>query len=123
MNAVPAEITEDDRSLIKPYVILPLVQAAFERDSRVFLTLRTPDPYVDWLNAARERLSNEAKAVRAQAHRRGVKITEQQRVNGTLLVRYQCRGYFGDMALEDAEIAEEAAGFMRRLLAFENAEV
>lgn len=50
--STPQVITEEDHALIRPYVILPMVQAAFERDSRVFLTLRTPDPYVDWLTQA-----------------------------------------------------------------------
>ncbi|OME22208.1 hypothetical protein NSS98_21060 [Paenibacillus sp. FSL E2-0274] len=118
MTTVPASITEQDRTLIKPYVILPMVQAAFERDSNVFLNLKTPDPYVDWLAQARERLASEARKIKNEAFRRGIRMTSKQRIDGGLLVRYQCRGFFGDLALPDTEVAEEAAELMRRLLKF-----
>ncbi|WP_218641952.1 hypothetical protein [Paenibacillus odorifer] len=39
-----------------------------------------------------------------------------QRIDGGLLVRYQCRDYFGDILLPDADASEEAAEMMRRLL-------
>lgn len=59
--------------------------------------------------------------VKAQAHRRGIRITDKQRINGTLIIRYQCRGQCGGLTIPDAEVAEEAAELMRRLLTFENA--
>ncbi|MEK5418202.1 hypothetical protein [Paenibacillus sp. FSL L8-0708] len=93
-----------------------MVQTAFERDSNVFLHLKTPDPYVDWLTQAREKLAVEARRVKNEAHRRGIKITSNQRMDGGILVRYQCRGYIGDIALPDGEVAKEAAGLMRRFL-------
>ncbi|MEC0167840.1 hypothetical protein [Paenibacillus graminis] len=103
-------------------MILPMVQAAFERDSLVFLSLRTPDPYVDWLYAARERLSLKARMVKYNARQRSITVTKQQRVAGGILVRYQCRGYFGDITLSNAEIAQEAAGLMRKYLTFDYTE-
>lgn len=111
-------ITAEDRALIKPYVIMSLIKAAFERDSNVFLQLKTPDPYVDWLTQTRAKLSLEARRIKTEAYQRGIRITSNQRIEGGLLARYQCRGYFGDILLPDAEVAEEAAELMRRLLTF-----
>jgi hypothetical protein len=118
MSTVPASITEKDRALIKPYVILPMIQTAFERDSNVFLHLKTPDPYVDWLTQARERLAGEARKIKNEAYRRGIRIENQHRVDNLFLIRFQCRGNFGDLTLSDAEVAEEATGIMRRVLMF-----
>lgn len=111
----PAPITAEDIALLKPYVILPMVQAAFERDSRIFLTFHTPDPYVNWLNTVRKRLSNESKAIHEQAYQQGLQVTKQQHVNGKFLVGYQCRGYFGDIALSDREVANGVVELMRSL--------
>jgi hypothetical protein len=115
-------ITDEDRALIKPYVILTMVHTAFERDSHVFLSLKTPEPYVDWLTQARERLTLESHKILNETHRRGIKMTKTQRIDGGVLARYQCRGYFGDLTLRDAEVTEEAAKMMQKLLTFNNGE-
>lgn len=116
MAALP--ITEEDRALIRPLLVLPMVEAAFVRDSRIFQTLQSPEPYVDWLTQARERLAAEVRAVKAQVYRRGIRIVEQQRVKDGFIARYQCRGHHGDFVLRNEEIAKEAAEMMRTLLTF-----
>ena len=120
MPALP--INDDDRALIKPYVILPMILRAFERDTRVFQSLRTPDPYVGWINAAKERLSAELRANRFEAVKRGVRVYDEQRTPAGMTVRYMCRGYHGEMTLSNEEISVEAAELMRKYLTFENEE-
>lgn len=114
----PASITAEVRNFIRPYTILPMVKAAFERDSQIFLSMHTLDPYVAWLTQARERLTQEELMIKAQAHQNGISIIEKQHIDGTLRIRYQCQAGISDLAIPDAEVAEEAAELMRRLLTF-----
>ncbi|AHV98967.1 hypothetical protein [Paenibacillus sabinae] len=115
----PTSITEEDRALIKPYVILPLVLHAFERDTRVFLNLRSPDPYVDWIHAARERLCHETRLTRYEALKRGLNIYKNERTGSGIVVKFHYRGSGGEMTLENREIAEIAVSLMRKYLTFE----
>ncbi|WP_342435976.1 hypothetical protein NSS79_20900 [Paenibacillus sp. FSL L8-0436] len=114
----PASITAEVCNFIRPYTILPMVKAAFERDSQIFLSMHTLDPYVAWLTQARERLTQEELMIKAQARQSGISIIEKQHVDGTLRIRYQCQAGISDLAIPDAEVAEEAADLMRRLLTF-----
>ncbi|NGM81181.1 hypothetical protein G5B47_02010 [Paenibacillus sp. 7124] len=115
----PLPTTDADRALLKAYVILPLVLSAFERDTRVFLNLRSPRKYIEWIYEARERLSVETRLTRFEAAKCGVKIYEELRTDGGITVRYACRYQYGEITLTNAEIANEAAGFMRNYLTFD----
>jgi hypothetical protein len=116
MLTTPQLVTAEDHALIRPYVILPMVQAAFERDSHIFLTLRTPAPYVEWLMQVRERLAVESHNLSAQVNQRGIRITDNRRIEGKLIIRYQCRGQYDGLTIPDADVAKQAAELMRRLL-------
>ncbi|AIQ65436.1 hypothetical protein PSTEL_22305 [Paenibacillus stellifer] len=117
--ATPLPITDADRALIKPYIILPMVLRAFERDTRIFLNFRTPDPYVDWIHAARERLSVEVRLTRFEAVRRGIRVYDEERTASGMSVHYLCRGHHGNLFLTNAEIAELAVKLMRKYLSLQ----
>lgn len=112
-------ISDKDFALIKHYVILPMVLQAFERDTLIFLNLRSPKPYVDWIYAARERLSRGTRLTRYKASERGIQIYAEEKTAEGIRVRFMCRGVQEECPLTNAVIADEAAKLMHRYLTFD----
>ncbi|GAB6931563.1 hypothetical protein JCM10914A_55600 [Paenibacillus sp. JCM 10914] len=110
-------ITHEDRYYVKRSVILPMVIAAFERDSRhMEQHLRTPGPYVDAVKLAISRAWEEHKFVKKHFWDKGLKVYEQTNYEHHIHVKFKCRGYESDMELQWAFVTGEASVLMRKYL-------
>jgi hypothetical protein len=106
-----------DSTLVKSYILLPLIVSAFERDATIMsIELRTPAPYLEVLRAAADAATADLQEVRSQMRVRGVKVYEQQRLKAGVEARFICRGYHEVMLLLDDVIAAQADIRMRRYL-------
>lgn len=106
-----------DNTLIKSYILLPLILTAFERDASVMSSeLRTPAPYLEVIQSAVHAASADLLEVRAGMRARGLKVYEQQRLEAGVEAKYICRGYHERMLLLDDVISAEATLHMRRYL-------
>lgn len=107
----------NDNTLVKSYIILPLIVSAFERDTAIMSAhLRTPAPYVDVLNTAANAAAADLRDVRAEMKSRGIKVYEQKRLDVGIEAHFLCRGYHERMLLLDDLIAAQAAIHMRKYL-------
>ncbi|MEK5024593.1 hypothetical protein [Paenibacillus sp. FSL M7-1046] len=107
----------NDNTLVKSYILLPLILSAFERDSAIMSTqLRTPAPYMEVLRTAANAATADLRDVRAEMRKRGVKVYEQQRLQVGIEAKFICRGYHERMLLLDDVIAAQAAIHMRKYL-------
>lgn len=117
MATIPEKITDDERTLVKYHVILPLVLTAFERDAAIMReTLKTPEPYIESIELAMNIATHDITEIKRQFRSRGIKVYELTRDPDAIHAKYQCRGYHGQMTLRWAFIAPEAAILMRKYL-------
>lgn len=106
-----------DSTLVKSYILLPLILSAFEYDASVMSSeLRTPAPYLEVIQSAVHAASADLQEVRAGMRARGLKVYEQQRLEAGVEAKYICRGYHERMLLLDDVIHAQAALEMRRYL-------
>ncbi|MCR8843062.1 hypothetical protein NQ117_05170 [Paenibacillus sp. SC116] len=95
-------ITEEELALVKSYVLLPMVLTVLDRDAKLIANaglLRSPEPYVDAITNAMNRVSEDLRDVRRQFRSRGIKVFEEVREVKSVNVRYLCRGYEHSMTL------------------------
>lgn len=107
----------NDNTLVKSYILLPLILSAFERDAAIMSAhLRTPAPYMDVLTTAANAATADLRDVRAEMRTRGIKVYEQNRLEVGIEARFLCRGYHERMLLLDDVIAAQASIHMRKYL-------
>ncbi|MCM3783177.1 hypothetical protein M3231_09340 [Neobacillus mesonae] len=117
MRAVPAQITDEDRTLVKFYIILPMILTAFERDTAIINnSLKTPDPYIERVHLAMNSLTHDITEIKRQFRDRGIKVYETTREPDGVYTRFLCRGYHGHMTLRWTFIKPEATILMRKYL-------
>jgi len=106
----------DEIDAIKTYMFLPLILSAFERDRRIFETLlKSPEPYIDLLTIAADKVTKDLTEVRRLFRERGIKVYEMER-GQAWIARYMCRGYTGDVTLWEQLAIAEARVLMRKYL-------
>ena len=111
------DITSEDHTLIKSYIILPRVLTAFERDiALINATLKTPGPYVDVIAEAQRKLTAVLYEVRKGFRTRGIKVYEEVTDNDGVTARYKCRGYESQMRIRWTMMAADASVIMRKYL-------
>lgn len=121
---LPPGITDEDHALIKPYILLPIVLSAFERDLNVIkAAVKTPDPYVDLLAAAMDRATRELTELRKELRRRGIKVYETERTEIGYRAEYLCRGYQRTFSMLDDLVRAEGGILMRKFLGLDMREV
>ncbi|KAA9001020.1 hypothetical protein F4V43_14355 [Paenibacillus spiritus] len=109
-----------DRRLLQAYILLPLVITALERDGRLLARLlRTPAPYVEMAEAAAAAAARDLRKVRLAMRAAGMRVYENERLADGIRVRYQCRGFHGEMSVTDAKLADQAVSQMRRYMGLE----
>lgn len=93
--------SHQELSMIKEYLLLPLVLSVFERDARYVREspIKTPDPYIKVIHRAMDQASGEWTRLRAEFRRRGIQVTWQKLEPEGLYASYLCRGYSGSMRL------------------------
>lgn len=114
---MPPGITEEDHALIKPYILLPIVLSAFERDISVINgTVKTPEPYKEIITAAMDRVTLDLTELRREFKQRGIKVLDMQRTERGYEAQYLCRGYQRKFILLDGLVRAEGEILMRKYL-------
>lgn len=114
---MPPQMTNEESSYVKLYLILPLILAAFERDKRIMeTTLKTPRPYVTLLNNAIRQVEGELREVRRKFRLHGLKVYEEHHGGIGIEAKYLCRGYHYSMTLSWSLIKAESSVLMEKFL-------
>jgi len=95
-------MSNEDYSLIKSFLIIPVVLSVFERDSQIigkFAMLKTPDPYVDVIQSGMQRATTVLAEVRRELRNHGIKVYEVVRTAKGIEAKYQCRGYHSEFSM------------------------
>lgn len=114
---MPPQITSEESSYVKLYIILPLILSAFERDKRIVeKVFKTPKPYVTLLNNAIKQVEGEHKEVRRKFRLHGLKVYEERHTEMGIEAKYLCRGYHYNMTLSWGLIKAESTVLMEKFL-------
>lgn len=94
MKSIPLQ-TEIDLTLVKQYVILPIVLDVLEHDAQLLETapLKMPMIYVRNLRQVQQQVHEDLVRIRKQLRTHGMKVLEEQRSKLGIDVLYSCRGY------------------------------
>ncbi|TCZ79394.1 hypothetical protein E0485_05905 [Paenibacillus albiflavus] len=92
---IPPMQTVDEPSLVKSYVLLPLLMDVLERDmaTLAIVNLKLPLVYITCLQSAQDAIMAELATLKGQLRNKGIKVYQQERTKQALDVRYLCRGY------------------------------
>lgn len=114
---MPPQITNEEASYVKLYLILPLILSAFERDKRIAeKVFKTPKPYVSLMENAIKQVEGELREVKRKFRLHGIKVYEEQRTDLRIEAKYLCRGYHHTMALSWNLIKAESSVLMEKFL-------
>lgn len=94
MKTIPLQ-TEVDFTLVKQYMLLPVILDVLERDMKTIGTasLKMPSIYVRHLRQVQNRVHEDLRRTRKQLRVHGLKIYEEKRTTLGIEVLYLCRGY------------------------------
>ncbi|MFE0394769.1 hypothetical protein ACFW4G_03715 [Paenibacillus lactis] len=110
-------ITNEDRRIVKRYIILPMIITAFERDSRYIQEqLKTPGPYVDVIKGAIDLAHKDLMEVKKHFWLKGIKVYDEQTTRIGRRAKFMCRGYTSQIELRWEYISAEASVMMRKYL-------
>lgn len=115
----PPFISPEDYALVKPYIILPMILTAFERDKKIIEgsgAIKTPAPYAAMIEAAMKRVSTDLRNVKREFRERGIKVYEVGRRGNLIEAKFVCRGYTGKFNLRDTYLIVQAGEMMRAYL-------
>lgn len=95
MGRAPMERTEEEVSLVKQSLIMPIVLDVLTHDIRVLQSSRAKmnAVYVKHLRGLQDRVSLELYHIRRELRKRGIKVFRQERAKRGLEAEYLCRGY------------------------------
>ncbi|WP_110930974.1 hypothetical protein [Paenibacillus bouchesdurhonensis] len=109
--------TSEDMSLVRLYLLLPLVLSAFERDKELAsYTFRTPEPYMRMIDAAQRKVEADLKEVRKKFRELGIKVYEEHLTFTGLDAKYLVRGYHHNFSMLSSLIAAESQVLMEKYL-------
>ncbi|WP_338842004.1 hypothetical protein [Paenibacillus glucanolyticus] len=115
--SIAGAITSEDRHFVKRYMIITLVIAAFDRDSRhIQQQFKTPGPYVDIIKLATENAWADLRDVKKHFWLKGMKVYEEKRTPLGIMAKFKCRGYESSLELLWDYITAEASILMRKYL-------
>ncbi|WP_314585997.1 hypothetical protein [Paenibacillus terrigena] len=94
MKSVPLQ-TEVDFTLVKQYILLPIVLDVLERDMQTLgmAPLKMPTIYVRNLQQVQRQVHEDLVRIRKQLRAHGLKVYEEKRTKSGVEVLYVCRGY------------------------------
>ncbi|WP_239004835.1 hypothetical protein [Paenibacillus tepidiphilus] len=118
-STLPEEITIDETSLVRSYLLLTFIHKVFERDCRVIGKsglLKTPQLYMELVSGATKKTSVMLQEVTRELTSRGVKITTVCQDQRGVEARYNCRGYAGEMTIAWPGFRQEMMQRMRAYL-------
>ncbi|MNO28114.1 hypothetical protein D3C76_180000 [compost metagenome] len=114
---MPRDITNEDQSYVKLYIILPMILSAFERDKKLAeQTFKTPGPYVTLISNAIKRVEDDCREVRRMFRLHGLKVYEETRTESGIHARYLCQGYHHEITLLWPLVKAESSVLMEKYL-------
>ncbi|GJM84112.1 hypothetical protein HMSSN139_66080 [Paenibacillus sp. HMSSN-139] len=114
---MPRDITNEDQSYVKLYIMLPMILSAFERDKKLAeQTFKTPRPYVTLIGNAIKRVEDDCREVRRMFRLHGLKVYEERRTESGIHARYLCRGYHHEITLLWPLVKAESSVLMEKYL-------
>ncbi|WP_068616632.1 hypothetical protein [Paenibacillus tuaregi] len=113
----PGYITDEETTLVKRYILLPMILTVFERDSKLIASaVKSPDIYTGIITQAADRVTKDLTEIRRQFRRRGIKVYEVERGPKDVTARFICRGYTGESGMMWEFLSAEAGKLMREYL-------
>ncbi|RUT27912.1 hypothetical protein EJP77_18940 [Paenibacillus zeisoli] len=116
--AVP-NISTDELSLIKSWLMLVFIRKVFERDSRILMSsgvLKSPDVYVDMIASGADRVAVVMKEIQNDFTKSKIKIYEVNQSQQGIEAKYLCRGSRGEMRILWSALRSEMPSRMRAYL-------
>ena len=116
----PPLISPDDYALIKPYIMLPMILSAFERDKKIIEesgAIKTPAPYVQTIDDAMQRARADLYEIKREFRKRGIKVMDAVLGEHSIEAKYMCRGYNGVFEMQNEYLSAQASVMMRDYLA------
>lgn len=114
---LPRQLSSEDASYVKMYILLPLILSAFERDKKIAeQSFKTPRPYVTLIDNAIKRVEDEHREVRRKFRVLGLKVYEVKRTELAIEARYLCRGYHYEFCMLWSLVAAQSSVHMERYL-------
>jgi len=110
--------TNVDFTLVKQYVLLPIVLDVLERDIKGISSaeLKMAKVYIKVLELAQKQVHEDLVRVRKQMKTHGIKVYEENRSKINVEVKYICRGYHHTFSLlwslVKAEIETYISGYL-----------
>jgi hypothetical protein len=97
---IAEEITKDELSLVRSYLLLTFIHKVFERDCRVIGKsglFKTPQLYMEIVSGGAKKTSMMLQEVKRELTSRNLKITTVRQDQRGVEALYTCRGYVGEM--------------------------
>ncbi|MEC0172363.1 hypothetical protein [Paenibacillus graminis] len=97
---IPEDITKDEKSLVRSYLLLTFIHKVFERDCRVIGRsglFKTPQLYMELVSGATKKTSLMLQEVTRELTAHNLKITTVRQDQRGVEAQYSCRGYAGEM--------------------------
>lgn len=114
---MPIDHTQDDIQYVKMYILLPLILTAFDRDKKIMEKyLKTPGPYVGFIDTAMDKVTLDLKEVRRKFRLLGLKVYEETRTELGIEAKYLCRGYHHSSMLLWSFVAAECSVLMEKYM-------
>jgi hypothetical protein len=98
--AIPEDITKDELSLVRSYLLLTFIHKVFERDCRVIGKsglFKTPQLYMELVSSATKKTSLMLQEVTRELAAHHLKITTIRQDQRGVEAQYACRGYVGEI--------------------------
>ncbi|WP_433946227.1 hypothetical protein [Paenibacillus sp. SN-8-1] len=61
--------------------------------------LKTPEPYLKWIKAVQDKITQDLKEIRIQFRKRGIKVYSVEKDHMGVEVKYLCRGYQNNFSM------------------------
>lgn len=123
---MPPLISSEDYVLIQPYIVLPFIISALERDRKVIAesgVIRTPYPYILAIDDAIKQARTDLYEIKQECRKRGIKVFDTERNKYGIAARYMCRGYHGVFEMLDDYLTAQASVLMHGYIGGRGAEV
>lgn len=97
---LPEDITKDELSLVRSYLLLTFIHKVFERDCRVIGKsglFKTPQLYMELVSSATKKTSLMLQEVTRELTSHQLKISTVRQDQRGVTAEYNCRGYVGEI--------------------------
>lgn len=116
---LPEDITKDELSLVRSYLLLTFIHKVFERDCRVIGKsglFKTPQLYMELVSGATKKTSLMLQEVTRELASRQLKIITIRQDQHGVEAQYSCRGYTGEINIQWPSFRSEMMQRMRAYL-------